>query len=180
MSKFCPSCGEELVDNAKFCKNCGANLETNEKTDTQETASTYEVQKVENDHKLAIIAGYIFAFCFGSDSFSDTEIPNANGKITFNKNLILVLGIVTFITGIFKLITPFHSKVPVFGDLIPAVAGIVSGFCLLLDYYNTVTTIPISLPKKLDAVLIKSRRYVGIIVMVSALLHFLLPAVPLI
>ena len=125
------------------------------------------------------IAGYIFAFCFGSDSLSDTEISKANGKITFNKNLILVLGIVTFITGIFKLITPFHSKVPVFGDLIPAVAGIVSGFCLLLDYYNTATTIPISLPKKLDAVLIKSRRYVGIIVMVSALIHFLLPAVPL-
>ena len=25
MSKFCPSCGEELLDNAKFCKNCGVN-----------------------------------------------------------------------------------------------------------------------------------------------------------
>ena len=27
MSKFCPSCGEELVDSAKFCKSCGKNLE---------------------------------------------------------------------------------------------------------------------------------------------------------
>ena len=125
------------------------------------------------------IAGYLFAFGFGSENLAETETSKADGKINFNKNFILVLGIITFITGIFKLITPFHSKVPVFGDLIPAVAGIVSGFCLLLDYYNTATTIPISLPKKLDAVLIKSRRYVGIIVMVSALIHFLLPAVPL-
>lgn len=126
------------------------------------------------------IAGYIFAFGFGSENLADAEKPEANGKIDFNKNFILVLGIITFITGIFKLITPFHSKVPVFGDLIPAAAGIVSGFCLLLDYYNNATTIPVSLPEKLDAVLVKSRRYVGIIVMASALIHFLLPAVPLI
>lgn len=65
MSKFCPSCGEELLDNAKFCKNCGFNLETNE--ETQQTASvqqTYQVEKVENDHKIAIILGYICAILF--------------------------------------------------------------------------------------------------------------------
>ena len=67
MSKFCPSCGEELVDNAKFCKNCGMNLETKETQETQQTntiqqpTQTYEVPKVENDHKLAIIAGYVLA-----------------------------------------------------------------------------------------------------------------------
>ena len=27
MSKFCPKCGEKLVDSARFCKNCGASLE---------------------------------------------------------------------------------------------------------------------------------------------------------
>lgn len=26
MSKYCPSCGEELIDDAKFCKSCGENL----------------------------------------------------------------------------------------------------------------------------------------------------------
>ena len=26
MSKFCPFCGEELVDEAKFCKNCGKDI----------------------------------------------------------------------------------------------------------------------------------------------------------
>ena len=61
MSKFCPTCGEELLDNAKFCKNCGAKLETTETANTQEIQGNYEVQKVENDHKIAIIIGYICA-----------------------------------------------------------------------------------------------------------------------
>lgn len=124
------------------------------------------------------IAGYMFAFGSNQEISADNIKPNE--KFGFlNKNFLLILGIITFITGVFKLITPFHSKVPVFGDLIPAVAGIVSGFCLLLDYYNDATTIPIALPEKIDSILIKSRRYVGIIVMVSAVIHFLIPAVPL-
>ena len=124
------------------------------------------------------IAGYMFAFGSNQEISADNIKPNEKFGF-FNKNFLLILGIVTFITGIFKLITPFHSKVPFFGDLIPAVAGIVSGFCLLLDYYNDVTTVPIALPEKLDSILIKSRRYVGIIVMASAVIHFLIPAVPL-
>ena len=124
------------------------------------------------------IAGYMFAFGSNQEISADNIKPNEKFGF-FNKNFLLVLGIVTFITGVFKLITPFHSKVPFFGDLIPAVAGIVSGFCLLLDYYNDVTTVPIALPEKLDSILIKSRRYVGIIVMASAAIHFLIPAVPL-
>ncbi len=124
------------------------------------------------------IAGYMFAF--GSDQDIAVDNIKPNEKFGFlNKNFLLILGIITFITGVFKLITPFHSKVPVFGDLIPAVAGIVSGFCLLLDYYNDVTTVPIALPEKLDSILVKSRRYVGIIVMASSVIHFLVPAIPL-
>lgn len=62
MSKFCPSCGEELLDNAKFCKNCGTNLETNEQAQTTTNVQqSYQVEKVENDHKIAVILGYIFA-----------------------------------------------------------------------------------------------------------------------
>lgn len=122
------------------------------------------------------IAGYYFIFV----SKDDDIVSKSNDKnIFFNGQLLLIIGIIAFLTGIFKLITPFQSKVPFFGDLIPAAAGIISGFCLLLDYYNSVTTIPISLPEKIDNILIKSRRYVGIIVMASAVIHFLIPSIPL-
>lgn len=122
------------------------------------------------------IAGYYFVF----ESKDSDFVSNSNDKNNFfSGQSLLIIGIISFITGIFKLITPFQNKLPVLGDLIPAVAGIISGFCLLLDYYNSVTSIPISLPEKIDTVLIKSRRYVGIIIMASAVIHFLIPSVPL-
>ena len=60
MSKFCPKCGEELVDSARFCKNCGASLE-GIPNPHQTTAGEYRVPVVEDDHKIAVIAGYVLA-----------------------------------------------------------------------------------------------------------------------
>lgn len=60
MSKFCPYCGEELIDNAKFCKSCGKSLE-----DFKSSPGTQNIQyppsAVENDHTFATVLGYIFA-----------------------------------------------------------------------------------------------------------------------
>ena len=63
MSKFCPFCGEWLVDSAKFCKNCGKNIEIafpNQNAHEQE----FTVSIVEKDHKIAIIIGYVLAVLF--------------------------------------------------------------------------------------------------------------------
>jgi uncharacterized membrane protein YvbJ len=65
MTKFCPFCGEELVDNAKFCKNCGENVE-NLKGATQENVQnqeppTFDYPVAEKEHTLAIVLGYLFA-----------------------------------------------------------------------------------------------------------------------
>ena len=60
MSKFCPKCGEELVDSARFCKNCGASLE-GIPNPHQTAKSEYRVPVVEDDHKIAVIIGYVLA-----------------------------------------------------------------------------------------------------------------------
>ena len=60
MSKFCPKCGEELVDSARFCKNCGASLE-GIPNPHQATNDEFHVPVVEDDHKIAVIAGYVLA-----------------------------------------------------------------------------------------------------------------------
>ena len=64
MSKFCPSCGEELVDSAKFCKNCGKNLEDIqfEESNSEIVTPQHQPSGEENGHTLAIVAGYILAF----------------------------------------------------------------------------------------------------------------------
>ena len=59
MSKFCPKCGEKLVDEAKFCKNCGASLEGI--PNPQQNTNNYQVPVVEKNHDLAIIVGYVLA-----------------------------------------------------------------------------------------------------------------------
>ena len=57
MVKFCPKCGEELIDSAKFCKSCGASIDTVVET----PANSYEIPVVEKSHTLAIVIGYIGA-----------------------------------------------------------------------------------------------------------------------
>lgn len=63
MSKFCPSCGEELVENAKFCKRCGMDLETMQESPYRNNINEqrYGVPVAEKEHKIAIYAGYALA-----------------------------------------------------------------------------------------------------------------------
>lgn len=62
MTKYCPSCGEELVDNAKFCKSCGINLDTMEENQNTHQENTKQfIEATEKSHTLAVVAGYILA-----------------------------------------------------------------------------------------------------------------------
>lgn len=61
MSKFCPFCGEKLVDEAKFCKNCGKNIENISYSQESQNTTQFEVPTVEKEHTLLIILGYVFA-----------------------------------------------------------------------------------------------------------------------
>lgn len=56
MTKFCPSCGEELIDDAKFCKSCGASL-----YDGANRAAMPERPLIEKEYKIEIIIGYVCA-----------------------------------------------------------------------------------------------------------------------
>ena len=100
MTKFCPKCGEKLTDEAKFCKNCGASLE-NRQTNTQnfqQSNQYYQVPKVENEHKVATIIGYIcavliplFGFIFGIYlvTRNDSDKANRHGKIIIGVSVII-------------------------------------------------------------------------------------------
>ena len=61
MTKYCPFCGEELVDEAKFCKNCGSNLENVGQMDFAEKREEFPHPPDEKEYKITIIVGYVLA-----------------------------------------------------------------------------------------------------------------------
>ena len=92
-----------------------------------------------------------------------------------DKTLQLVVGILSLLTGLMKLLSPIQYDIPVVGDLIPAVAGIVAGAILLLDWYQERSEVDLSLPGPLQVLYAEGRKYVGIFCLISAVLHFIFP-----
>lgn len=124
---------------------------------------------------LNTITGLVLLFTDkdAPDGISVVKIPAIAQDETFR----LVLGILTSVTGFFKLLTAVRGDVPVIGDLVPALAGLAGGFALLYEFYKARSTIegdriPLFIQKIVD-----SKRYVGIACLVAAVFHFLFPTV---
>ena len=94
---------------------------------------------------------------------------------TFN----LVLGILSIVTGVLKLLSPFEDRIPFFGDLIPAAAGILAGFLLIFGIYRQDASSSSAASggniERLGENLLHIRKPVGIVLLAAALLHFLFP-----
>lgn len=89
----------------------------------------------------------------------------------------LVLGVLCATVGFLKLLTVMRGDIPIVGDLIPSLAGMISGFTLLLEFYRANTSITTELMEKLDKIFIANSRIVGLVTMISALTHFLFPSI---
>ena len=62
MTKYCPACGEELIDAAKFCKNCGAEIDNPQKnTNTYQENRRQYIELSDKNYTIAIVVGYVMA-----------------------------------------------------------------------------------------------------------------------
>jgi hypothetical protein len=102
--------------------------------------------------------------------FSDNGFVN-------NRTFRLVLGILTIFVGFMKLLSVVSDGTPIVGDLFPALAGLSGGVTLVVEYYRTQTTPALPIRPFLRHFFVTGRRYIGIVCLVAALLHFLLPQV---
>jgi hypothetical protein len=100
-----------------------------------------------------------------------------NGETLSQPTFRLVLGAVTILVGFFQFLTVAPGDIPVVGDLIPALTGIVLGGILGIEYYRGKSTVENPFIEKLDGVLVKNGSNFGIIGIVIALLHFLFHSV---
>jgi hypothetical protein len=88
----------------------------------------------------------------------------------------LVLGLFTFIVGFLKLIFVFNG-LPVLGDLIPAVGGMVLGFILILFFYLDRASIKTDNLVKLEEIFIGNAGVFGVAGIIISLVHLVLPGV---
>jgi uncharacterized membrane protein HdeD (DUF308 family) len=92
----------------------------------------------------------------------------------------LILGILSIIIGVLKLLWPFESSFYILGDFVPAAAGIINGFLLIFGIYRKETSLSSIEETKgtmehLGENLLVFRKSLGLALLVVALVHFLFP-----
>jgi hypothetical protein len=120
---------------------------------------------------LNALAGYVLI----SEDLSDMEI-NTGFSLT-NETFRLVLGILAMVTGLLKLLSAIDGDLRILGDLLPAAAGLVSGFILVFEYYRSHSTLDGDESSKIDSLLVRNKKIIGFVALISAALHFLFPKV---
>ncbi|MDR0656511.1 MAG: hypothetical protein LBG22_09385 [Treponema sp.] len=129
---------------------------------------------------LSIICNGAAGFLLSTDRVSTEESIEDSQKLSLGSETFrLVLGVLTSLTGILKLLSPVQGEVPVIGDIIPALAGLAAGFSLLFEYYRRTSTLQSGKTEGLENFIGRNKKWIGIAALISAVFHFLIPQVPL-
>ncbi|GHU68230.1 hypothetical protein FACS189447_10710 [Spirochaetia bacterium] len=121
---------------------------------------------------LNVLTGYIL---ISNDDADPLEIrPGFSLK---DETVKLILGILSMVTGVLKLLSAIEGDLPVLGDIIPAVSGFFAGFILLIEYYRYHENKDSEEGENFSLMLIHNKKIVGYIAIAAAILHFLFPKV---
>jgi len=122
---------------------------------------------------LNALTGFVILFAERDEDRSAGKIPD----VLYDETFRLVLGILTGVVGFFKFLTVVRGDVPVVGDLLPALAGLVGSFMLLYEFYRSRNDMETENGSAFVRSVMSSKRYIGIACIAVAVLHFLFPVV---
>ena len=132
---------------------------------------------------LSIVANIIGGLVL-SATYLDERLPGVSGMKAFFESrpvLRVSIGIVALVAGILKLLSATTGDVPVVGDLLPALAGLVVGIALLFERYKEKSTISEDAQNGvldgIDKLVIRNKTLLGIAAICVGAVHFLLPGV---
>ena len=116
------------------------------------------------------LAGYLLFF-------EDDDFPEFKNGFSFrDKSFKFIVGILCALTGFLKLLSPIEGDVPVVGDLIPAIAGLLCGFILVFEYYRSRSSVEeTEQTEKIGVILVGNRKIIGLAALIAAALHFIFP-----
>lgn len=132
---------------------------------------------------LSIIANILGGLALSS-GFMEERLSSFSGIKQFFESrptYRVALGIVTVVTGVLKLLSVSKGDVPVVGDLLPALIGLLIGVALLFERYKEKSTLPPESQNAtlntVDKLVLRNKSVLGISGMAIGLLHFLIPGV---
>ncbi|ADN01704.1 hypothetical protein [Spirochaeta thermophila] len=136
-------------------------------------------------YALSVLTNFMSGIILAQETFSERTGITAlfNPEVLRSKTFLLVWGILTAVTGVFKILSVTEGDVIIVGDLLPAIAGLASGIALLLMFYRERRTpsegaeVGSDAVDRIDALLSQNKTLVGVLSVVAALLHFLFPRV---
>jgi uncharacterized membrane-anchored protein len=127
---------------------------------------------------LSIVTNALAGYILISSGNDDGPFVFKSGFSLKDETFRLVVGIVTLLIGLMKILSVVEGDLPIIGDIVPAVAGILSGFILVFEYYRSRTSMESSENvAKIDSLLVANKKVIGTIALVAAVLHFLFPRV---
>jgi hypothetical protein len=124
----------------------------------------------------ALIGFFLFFEDESSSPLFKSEFFEKNGNTRF------VLGILSALTCLLKILSPIEGDVLIIGDIIPAGANFLCGFVLIFEHFrnrsSTVDSDEDSKNKnKFRLVLLHNKKIIGTAAVIAAVLHFLFPKV---
>jgi len=125
---------------------------------------------------LSILCNSLAGYVLFTGSDSDTrESPNLSIN---NPVFILVLGIVSAVVGVLKILSPspkldFTPGIIFLGDLLPASAGIIAALMLIFGIYRHDSSSKTGELERIGVNLLTFRKPIGIGLLAAALAHFL-------
>jgi hypothetical protein len=120
-----------------------------------------------------VLAGYLLV---SGDEGEALEIrPGFSLFSLKDETFKFVLGILSALTGLFKILSPVEGDLPVLGDFVPALSGFAAGFVLVFEYYKNRAVLTGENSETLSQTLIRNKKIVGFIALIAAILHFLFP-----
>ena len=127
---------------------------------------------------LSIVTNVLGGFALASGTIGERFTGLSSLGELFEKNSTrMILGIITIILGIFKLLSVTKGDIPVVGDLIPALSGIAIGITLTVESYKQRSDVTNPAVERIDNVFVRNKSLIGIIGIVVGVLHFLFPTV---
>ncbi len=128
---------------------------------------------------LSILCNFFAGFVlFKNEEYPVSDDPGF--KLSLRNDFFrLCLGIAACLTAILKILSVVPGDIRVIGDIIPALAGLLAGFILVFSYYRRHSDVESEKSEKLESFFEHNRKWIGIVAMSAAVLHFLFPTVML-